>query len=100
MRFDIDWHRRAEQIELEGAPSSTARTPMRFRAADGDRQTQRRSVLARIAACDAADVDAAVSAARRSFESGQWSEAHPGYASACSTNWSIGSRPTGERSVC
>ncbi|MCB0856697.1 MAG: aldehyde dehydrogenase family protein [Solirubrobacterales bacterium] len=78
MRFDIDWHRRAEQIELEGrafidgshADAISGGQMETIKPRDG-------SVLARIAACDAADVDAAVSAARRSFESGQWSEAHP-----------------------
>ncbi|HNC16346.1 MAG TPA: aldehyde dehydrogenase family protein, partial [Solirubrobacterales bacterium] len=73
-----DWHRRAEQIELEGrafidgshADAISGGQMETVKPRDG-------SVLARIAACDAADVDAAVSAARRSFESGQWSEAHP-----------------------
>ncbi|NLH82892.1 MAG: aldehyde dehydrogenase [Phyllobacteriaceae bacterium] len=35
------------------------------------------AVLTRVAACDAADVDVAVAAARRAFEAGVWSRAHP-----------------------
>lgn len=35
------------------------------------------SVLTQVAECDAADVDAAVAAARQAFESGVWRDAHP-----------------------
>ncbi|MQP66509.1 aldehyde dehydrogenase family protein [Niveispirillum sp. SYP-B3756] len=35
------------------------------------------SVLTQVAECDAADVDAAVAAARKAFESGVWRDAHP-----------------------
>lgn len=35
-------------------------------------------LLARIAACDAADVDRAVQSARRAFADGRWSKLHPG----------------------
>ncbi len=34
-------------------------------------------VIAEIAACDAADVDRAVAAARRAFDAGDWADAHP-----------------------
>ncbi|MDG5493333.1 aldehyde dehydrogenase [Niveispirillum sp. BGYR6] len=35
------------------------------------------SVLTQVAECDAADVDAAVAAARKAFETGVWRDAHP-----------------------
>lgn len=35
-------------------------------------------ILAEVAACDAADVDVAVAAARSAFEDGRWSALHPG----------------------
>lgn len=39
-------------------------------------------VLTRVAACDAADVDRAVAAARRAFAAGVWSKADPGHRKA------------------
>ncbi|MEO7775680.1 MAG: aldehyde dehydrogenase family protein, partial [Steroidobacteraceae bacterium] len=35
-------------------------------------------VLGKVAACDSADIDAAVAAARRAFDSGAWSRTRPG----------------------
>lgn len=40
------------------------------------------AVLAQVAACDAADVDRAVAAARRAFDAGHWSRADPGHRKA------------------
>jgi gamma-glutamyl-gamma-aminobutyraldehyde dehydrogenase len=51
-------------------------------AADGDRfdcvNPATGAVLTRVASCKAADVDAAVAAARKAFEAGHWSRAAPG----------------------
>ncbi len=51
-------------------------------AADGDRfdcvNPATGAVLARVASCKAADVDAAVAAARKAFGAGHWSRAAPG----------------------
>ncbi|WP_116474956.1 aldehyde dehydrogenase [Zobellella maritima] len=72
------WLNKLEQIELK----SQAFINGEFVAAS-DRQTYdivnpaTGETLAAIAACSAADVDAAVQSARQSFESGVWSEAAP-----------------------
>ena len=78
MTMDVDWHERAAQVRLEGRAfiDGAFRTSL-----SGEEMETRKpsdgSVLCSVAACGPADVDAAVAAARRSFEAGHWSQAHP-----------------------
>ncbi|AHY47357.1 NAD-dependent aldehyde dehydrogenase [Rubrobacter radiotolerans] len=77
-RTGADWRERAERLRLRtGAWIGSGYTP----AASGEtfeKTTPRDgSPLARVAACDAEDVDRAVKAAREAFESGRWSRRAP-----------------------
>ncbi|MEZ4268234.1 MAG: aldehyde dehydrogenase [Myxococcota bacterium] len=73
-----EWRELAGALELSGlawldgraVPAADGRTFECRNPADG-------SLLCHVAACDAADVDLAVAGARRTFESGVWSEMHP-----------------------
>jgi gamma-glutamyl-gamma-aminobutyraldehyde dehydrogenase len=72
------WQARADALEIEtrafidGAyvPACSGKTFARISPIDG-------RVIAHVADCEAADVDAAVAAARRSFEKGEWRDAPP-----------------------
>ena len=73
-----NWHERAAVLR----PESRAFIAGRYvDAADGqtfdDVNPANGLQLARVAACDAADVDAAVASARAAFESGRWSQMPP-----------------------
>jgi gamma-glutamyl-gamma-aminobutyraldehyde dehydrogenase len=59
---------------IDGAfvPAASGATMPTYAPASGE-------VIARVAACGAADVDAAVAAARDVFERGDWSRAHPAH---------------------
>jgi acyl-CoA reductase-like NAD-dependent aldehyde dehydrogenase len=73
-----DWHQRARSLAIEGRAfidgryvhAASGRTFDRVSPIDG-------RVVAQVAATDVADVDLAVAAARRSFESGAWSRQPP-----------------------
>lgn len=72
------WEARARALRIEGrafidgvyAPAASGRTFARVSPIDG-------RVIAAVAACEAADVDRAVAAARRAFEAGTWRDAPP-----------------------
>ncbi|SAI41714.1 aldehyde dehydrogenase [Bordetella ansorpii] len=74
----IDWHRRAEALRIEGrayidgayVAAIAGETFDCINPATGAK-------IADIASCKAADVDAAVAAARRAFERGEWSRMAP-----------------------
>lgn len=73
-----DWHERAAVLR----PETRAFIGGRYvDAADGrtfdDLNPANGRLLARVAACDAADVDAAVASARAAFESGRWAGMPP-----------------------
>jgi len=74
----IDWHARAGALATNGAALVNGR---RAGAASGESFTKHSPVdgrvLGAVAACDTADVDAAVAAARASFERGDWSGQPP-----------------------
>jgi len=73
-----DWHSLAEELSFRHEAFIDGRF---VGAASGEMfesvNPATGAVLARVASCDAADVDAAVRAARAAFESGVWSEAAP-----------------------
>ncbi|MEM6615005.1 MAG: aldehyde dehydrogenase [Pseudomonadota bacterium] len=74
-----DWKARASELNIRDrafidgrfVPSSSGKTFKSINPATGD-------VLAEVAEGDAADIDAAVKAARRAFECGRWSKLPPG----------------------
>lgn len=78
MTSETNWHARSEQIDPEGrafidgsfCDSVSGAQMETIKPSDG-------SVLAKIAACGAGDIEEAVGSARRAFEAGQWSAAHP-----------------------
>jgi acyl-CoA reductase-like NAD-dependent aldehyde dehydrogenase len=74
----INWHARAGTLSPNGAALVNGR---RVGAASGETFTKHSPVdgraLGQVAACDTADVDAAVAAARASFERGDWSRLPP-----------------------
>jgi gamma-glutamyl-gamma-aminobutyraldehyde dehydrogenase len=73
-----DWHALASHLSFRDeafiggrfVPAESGETFESVNPATGE-------LLARVASCDTADVDAAVAAARTAFESGVWSEAAP-----------------------
>ncbi|MFC6233901.1 aldehyde dehydrogenase family protein [Leucobacter soli] len=73
-----NWVERAENVEVEWrafidgsyVEAQSGKTREKINPADG-------SVLANVADCEAADVDLAVAAARKAFESGEWAESGP-----------------------
>jgi acyl-CoA reductase-like NAD-dependent aldehyde dehydrogenase len=73
-----DWQRAAEELRPEGRALIDGRA---LAARDGgvfEKKTPMDGrVIAQVARCGAADIDAAVSAARRSFESGVWRRMEP-----------------------
>ena len=76
----MGWHARAAELK----PRDQAFINGRYvDAASGERfdcfSPIDGRLLARVAACDQADVDLAVSAARAAFDKGEWSQASPGY---------------------
>lgn len=83
-----DWHHRAAQLRPEGrafidgafVPALSGRTFPSLNPATGQE-------LARIAACDAADVDRAVAAARRAFEQRVWAGRPPVERKAVLLRW-------------
>jgi 4-guanidinobutyraldehyde dehydrogenase / NAD-dependent aldehyde dehydrogenase len=75
----VDWRARAQSL----APATLAfidgkYVPARSGATFDCVNPANGQVFARVAACEAADVDVAVAAARRSFEGGVWSRRAPG----------------------
>jgi len=74
----VDWHERAASLAprteafIDGryTPSASGATFDSVNPATG-------KVLARVASCDAADVELAVASARRAFEAGHWSRRAP-----------------------
>jgi acyl-CoA reductase-like NAD-dependent aldehyde dehydrogenase len=75
-----DWHARARAL----APQRLAFVDGKFTTAASGRTFENISpidgrVIGSIAACDSADVELAVTAARRSFEDGRWSAAAPAH---------------------
>ncbi|KAA0687612.1 aldehyde dehydrogenase [Azospirillum brasilense] len=78
MPATIDWHARAAALSVNGSafvngryvPARSGKTFDCINPATG-------KVLAQVVACDAEDVDGAVAAARRAFDSGVWSRMAP-----------------------
>ena len=74
----IDWHQRAHALSINGQAFIDGRY---VAAASGatfaDVSPIDGRVIAQVAATDTADVDRAVAAARRAFDSGVWSGQHP-----------------------
>jgi gamma-glutamyl-gamma-aminobutyraldehyde dehydrogenase len=74
-----DWERRAAGLDLRGEAYVDGR---RVGALSGDTfdnfSPTTGNVLNQVASADAADVDAAVTAARRAFDSGDWARSAPG----------------------
>ena len=74
----VDWHARARALAPRGealvggrrVPAQDGATFVDFSPVDGRK-------LADVAACDVADIDAAVAGARAAFESGAWSRRKP-----------------------
>lgn len=78
MTKGIDWHERARHLKPEGRAFIDGELRASIRGASMETlKPGDGSVLASVSACSQADIDAAVAAARRSFESGQWSRSHP-----------------------
>lgn len=83
-----DWHQRAARLRLDGrafvdgtrVQALSGRSFASLNPASGEE-------LARIAACDAADVDLAVAAARRSFEQRVWAGLPPVERKAILLRW-------------
>lgn len=73
-----DWHQRAEQVQL---PSKAFIGGAYVNSISGETfdcvYPGNGKIIAKVAACGEADVDAAVVSARRAFESGSWSRAAP-----------------------
>ncbi|TWA70193.1 gamma-glutamyl-gamma-aminobutyraldehyde dehydrogenase [Azospirillum brasilense] len=74
----IDWHARAAALSVNGSAFVNGRyVPARSGKTFGCINPATGKVLAEVAACDAEDVDGAVAAARRAFDSGVWSRMAP-----------------------
>jgi len=73
-----DWHARSRSMQLDGrAFINGRRVASRSGATFDDASPIDARMLAPVARCDAADVDAAVSAARRAFDEGRWAHQSP-----------------------
>src|SRR5690348_469798 len=78
----IDWHLRARKLIHDGQIVHQAFIDGTYKSA-GSGETFGcispidGAELAQVAACNESDIDAAVTAARRSFEQGSWSQATP-----------------------
>jgi gamma-glutamyl-gamma-aminobutyraldehyde dehydrogenase len=75
----LEWHARAAALRPRGdAFIDGAFVPARSGATFDSVNPATGAVNTAVAACDAADVNAAVAAARRAFERGDWSQVDPG----------------------
>ncbi|OYD82869.1 aldehyde dehydrogenase [Azospirillum brasilense] len=78
MPATIDWHARAAALSVNGSAFVNGRyVPARSGKTFDCLNPATGKVLAQVAACDAEDVDHAVAAARRAFDSGVWSRMAP-----------------------
>ncbi|WP_114391745.1 aldehyde dehydrogenase [Oleisolibacter albus] len=72
------WEERAARLQIRNQALIDGRlVPAASGKSFDDISPRDGRVLTRVASCDAEDVDRAVAAARRSFESGVWREQHP-----------------------
>ena len=87
-RSHEDWAGLADKLEVPTQAWIGGFVPARSGATRSTIDPATGLVLADVAECDVDDVDRAVALARRAFEAGHWSRAHPRDRAAVLTRWS------------